>query len=363
MRTERALNFNPGPAALPLPVLEQARDELLNFKGEGLSILEISHRSRAFESLVLETEKLMKEIMRIPPGYRALFLQGGASLQFSLIPMNFLPAGETADYIVTGSFAEKACKDAGQVGQVHLAANTKGQGHRRIPRQEELHFSPSPAYVHLTTNNTVYGTQWHYTPTTPGSPLVADMSSDILSRPLDVSAYAFIYAGAQKNMGPAGVTAVIISEEMLDRVPQSLPSMLRYDLHAKNNSLYNTPPSFGVYIMNLVLKWAAENGGLSRLEEVNRKKAALIYKVLDEYPDFYRGHAEKDSRSLMNVTFRLPSEELEGLFIQEAGKWNMTGLKGHRSVGGIRASIYNAMPEKGCRTLADFMEDFYARKG
>ncbi len=359
--TERAFNFNPGPATLPLPVLEQARDELLDFKGNGMSILEISHRSKDFESLALETETLMKTLMNIPPDYRVLFMQGGASSQFAMVPMNFLPAGETADYIVTGGFAERAYKDALLLGNIHLAATTKAEGHSRIPRQEELIFSPAPAYVHMTTNNTIFGTQWQYTPATQGAPLMADMSSDILSRPLDISAYDLIYAGAQKNMGPSGVTVIIISQKLLEKVPQNLPSMLRYDIQAQNNSLYNTPSTFGIYIINLVLKWITAQGGLVKLEESNRRKAAHIYKVLDTFPHFYKGHAGKESRSLMNITFRLPSQDMESLFTEEAKKANMAGLKGHRSVGGIRASIYNAMPEAGCRALAEFMVDFYSK--
>jgi phosphoserine aminotransferase len=360
--TERVFNFNPGPATLPLPVLKQAQDELLDFKGNGMSVLEISHRSKDFENLVLESEALLKELMSIPADYRVLFLQGGASLQFSMVPMNFLPAGATADYLVTGAFAEKAYQDAQLLGNIHLAASTKAEGHNRIPRQEELKFSPSPAYVHMTTNNTIYGTQWPYIPETEGAPLVADMSSDILSRPINVSAFGLIYAGAQKNIGPSGVTVVIIREDLLKKVPQSLPSMLRYDIQAKNNSLYNTPPSFGVYIINLVLKWVKENGGLPKMEELNKQKAAHIYNRMD-HSDFYRGHALQNSRSLMNVTFRLPSEELEALFISEAKKASLVGLKGHRSVGGIRASIYNAMPEEGCRRLADFMAEFQKKHG
>lgn len=356
--TERVFNFNPGPATLPLPVLEQAQRELLNFKGNGMSVLEISHRSKDFENLVLETEALLKELLSMPADYRVLFLQGGASFQFSMVPMNFLPAAATADYIVTGAFAEKAYQDAKLLGNIHLAFSTKGENHNRIPRQEELRFSPSPAYVHLTTNNTIYGTQWTYIPETGGVHLVADMSSDILSRPLNVSAFGLIYAGAQKNMGPSGVTVIIIREELLKRVPQNLPSMLRYDIQAKNNSLYNTPPSFGIYMINLVLTWVKEKGGLAQIEEINKQKAAHIYNLIDSSHNFYRGHALPDSRSLMNVTFRLPTEELEALFISEAKKVSLVGLKGHRSVGGIRASIYNAMPEEGCRRLADFMADF-----
>ncbi len=356
--TERVFNFNPGPATLPLPVLEQAQTELLDFKGNGMSVLEISHRSKDFENLVLESEALLKELMSIPADYRVLFLQGGASFQFSMVPMNFLPAPATADYIITGAFAEKAYQDAKLLGNIHLAASTKEESHNRIPRQEELNFSPSPAYVHMTTNNTIYGTQWTYIPETGGAPLVADMSSDILSRPLDVSAFGLIYAGAQKNIGPSGVTVVIIREDLLKKVPQNLPSMLRYDIQAKNNSLYNTPPSFGIYIINLVLTWVKGKGGLAQLEEMNKQKAAHIYSLIDSSRNFYRGHALQGSRSLMNITFRLPTEELEALFISEAKKVGLAGLKGHRSVGGIRASIYNAMLEEGCRSLADFMADF-----
>ncbi len=357
--TDRVFNFNPGPATLPLEPLEEAQNEFLNFNHTGMSVLEISHRSKDFEGLVLEAEALMKELMGLSDDFRVLFLQGGASLQFAMIPFNFLPAGKTADYVVTGSFASKALKEAALLGNTHIAYSTKEEGHKRIPRQEELNFSFCPAYVHITTNNTIYGTQWQYIPAANGAPLVADMSSDILSRSLDYSSYSLIYAGAQKNLGPAGVTVVIIHQAMLEKVPATLPSILRLDVHAKNNSLYNTPPAFSLYMVNKVLHWVKKQGGLKEVENNNRQKAALIYDTIDKHQEFFQGHAEKSCRSLMNITFRLPSPELESIFLAEAEKHKLAGLKGHRSVGGIRASIYNAMPKQGCLALAQFMENFY----
>lgn len=358
---ERVFNFNPGPATLPLPVLEEAQRELLNYKGTGMSILETSHRSKEYEAINAETEALLKEILEIPDNYRVLFLQGGATMQFDMVPLNFLTEGATADYILTGSFAEKAYKEAQKVGNVHVAASTKDENYRRIVRFDEIKLSENPAYVHITSNNTIFGTQWKEFPDFGDIPLVADMSSDILSRRIDVKKFALIYAGAQKNLGPAGVTVVIIRDDMIARSNKKLPSMLRYDVHAENNSLYNTPPVFAVYMVNLVLKWVKNQGGLAVIEKINEEKASYLYEVIDESEGFYAGHAEKDSRSLMNVTFRLPSEELEKKFIAEAAEKGLKGLKGHRSVGGIRASIYNAMPVEGCRRLAEFMRDFYKR--
>ncbi|HHX76840.1 MAG TPA: 3-phosphoserine/phosphohydroxythreonine transaminase [Firmicutes bacterium] len=358
---DRVFNFNPGPATLPLEALEEAQKELLNFNHTGMSVLEISHRSKEFEKLVLEAEALMKELMGLSDDFKVLFLQGGASMQFAMIPLNFLPAGKTADYVVTGSFAAKAQKEAAILGNTHIAYSTKEEGHKRIPRQEELNFSSCPAYVHITTNNTIYGTQWQYIPDTKGVPLVADMSSDILSRSQDYSSYSLIYAGAQKNLGPAGVTVVVVHRAMLEKVPATLPNILRLDVHAKNNSLYNTPPAFAIYMVNKVLHWAKRQGGLKEIENNNRQKAALIYDVIDKHQEFFLGHAEKNCRSIMNVTFRLPSQELENTFLAEAEKLKLVGLKGHRSVGGIRASIYNAMPRQGCLSLAQFMEDFYQK--
>lgn len=362
MVEKRVYNFNPGPAALPLEVLEEAQKELLNYKGTGMSIMETSHRSKEVEGIVLESGQLVKEMLGLGENYRVLFLQGGASLQFAMVPLNFLRKDQMADYIVTGSFAEKAMKEAKKIGQVHIAFFNKEENHTYIPKDEELSFSEKPAYIHLTSNNTIYGTQWKKFPSVPADvPLVADMSSDILSRFFDASPFGLIYAGAQKNLGPAGVTLVIIRDDMLEKVPEELPSMLRYDLMAKENSLYNTAPVFAIYMVNLVLRWTKKEGGLKVIEERNEKKAKLIYDAIDKSNGFYRGHARPDSRSTMNVTFRLPSEDLEKEFLTEAAKNDLVGLKGHRSVGGLRASLYNAVSYEAVKALADFMDEFYRR--
>jgi len=357
---ERVFNFNPGPATLPLPVLEKAQSELLNYKGTGMSVMEVSHRSKEFEAIVNDAESLLKELLQMSDDYKVLFLQGGASTQFAMVPLTFLKEGETADYITTGSFAEKAYKEAVKIGQVHIAANTKDTNHNRIPSAEEIKFSPSPCYVHITSNNTIFGTQWKDYSVFNNLDLIADMSSDILCGPLDVSKFALIYAGAQKNLGPSGVTVVIIRKDLLEKIPSALPSMFRYDLHAENNSLYNTPPSFSIYMVNLVLEWLKGQGGLAKVKvkEINENKSALIYEAIDQSEGFYRGHAEKEFRSIMNVTFRLPEEEMEKKFLAEAASKGLVNLKGHRSVGGIRASIYNAMPVEGCEKLAAFMKEF-----
>ncbi|GAW91168.1 3-phosphoserine/phosphohydroxythreonine transaminase [Calderihabitans maritimus] len=361
--TKRVFNFNPGPATLPLPVLEEAQKDLLNYKNTGMSVMEMSHRSKEVSELIEEAEALMKELLEIPQDYRVLFLQGGASSQFYMVPMNFLREGSEANYIITGSFAEKAYKEAVKIGPTHIAASTKEENFTRIVKPEEIKLSSHPAYVHITSNNTIYGTQWHAFPDFGDIPLVADMSSDILSRRFDVSKFALIYAGAQKNLGPAGVTVVIIRPDMLERVPDHLPTMLKYDTHAEKNSLYNTPPVFAIYMVTLVLRWVKNSGGLAAIEKQNEEKAKVLYDVLDNSGGFYRGHAQKDSRSLMNVTFRLPNEELEKLFLSEAADQGIVGVKGHRSVGGMRASIYNAMTLEGCRALADFMKEFQRRHG
>ncbi|NLM51681.1 MAG: 3-phosphoserine/phosphohydroxythreonine transaminase [Firmicutes bacterium] len=354
---KRVFNFNPGPATLPLPVLEHAQAELLNYQNTGMSVMEMSHRSKDFEEIVFNTEALFKEISGVGDDYRILFLQGGASQQFALIPLNFLSPGKRGAYAITGNFAKKAYEEAQKIGETHVAVNTADNKYTKIPRQEELDIPADAAYLHITTNNTVYGTQWHYIPETNGVPLVADMSSDILSRPLDYKKFALFYAGAQKNLGPAGVVVVGISKKMLEKVPDTLPAIFNYNTLAKKNSLYNTPPTFGIYMLQLVLQWLKAQGGLEAMAKHNQEKAALIYEVIDRY-DFYKGYAEKKSRSLMNVTFRLPAEELEQKFVQEAAEIGLVGLKGYRTVGGIRASIYNAMSRKGCETLASFMEDF-----
>jgi phosphoserine aminotransferase len=359
----RIHNFNAGPAALPLSVLEQAQAELLDYQGRGMSILEMSHRSKEYEAINAEAEARFKRLLGLREGYRVLFMQGGASTQFAAVPMNFLAAGGVADYVLTGVWSDKALEEAQRIGEVHIAASTKEEQYRRIPRREEIRLSESPAYVHVTSNNTIYGTQWHWWPEAGEAPLVVDMSSDILSRPLEAERFALIYAGAQKNIGPAGVTVVLVREDFLAQAGSTPPTMLRYKTYAKNNSLYNTPPVFAVYMVNLVLGWIEESGGLEAIGERNRRKAKLIYDAIDESGGFYRGHAAADSRSLMNLTFRLADEGLEKPFVEEAKAQGMVGLAGHRSVGGIRASLYNATDVESCRALAQFMAEFARANG
>jgi phosphoserine aminotransferase len=360
--TTRVYNFSPGPAMLPLPVLEEAQRDLVSLPGVGMSVLEISHRSKKFDEIIQGAEADFRALARIPEGYQVLFLQGGASLQFSMVPMNLLGPGTTADYIVTGSWSKKAVKEAKKVGTVNVAATTEGENFVRIPRQDELKLTPGAAYVHFTSNNTIFGTQWRSEPEVGNVPLVCDASSDIYSRPIDVGKYGLIYAGAQKNLGPSGLTVVVIRDDLAKQGAESLPTMLRYATHVENKSLYNTPPVFGIYILRLVLRWLIANGGLEAMDAVNERKAAKLYAEIDR-TGFYRGHAATDSRSRMNVTFRLPSEDLEKQFIQEATTVGFDGLKGHRSVGGLRASIYNAFPEEGVEALVDFMRDFEKRRG
>jgi phosphoserine aminotransferase len=361
--SKRVYNFNPGPATLPLEVLEEAQRDLLNYADTGMSVMEISHRSKEFDAIIVEAESIIKELLHLGDNYRVLFLQGGASTQFSMVPINFLREGQTADYILTGSFAEKAYKEAVKIGNVHVAASSKETNYDRIVDFNDIKLSEAPAYVHITSNNTIFGTQYKAFPDLGDIPLVADMSSDILSYPFAADKFALIYAGAQKNLGPAGVTIVIIRSDMLEKVPETLPSMQSYAVLAKNNSLYNTAPTFSIYMVNLVLKWIKRNGGLEVMQQRNEEKAAIVYEAIDNSDGYYRGHAQKDSRSLMNVTFRLPSEDLEKKFIQEAAAANLVGVKGHRSVGGIRASIYNAMPKEGCVALAQFMDNFRKANG
>jgi phosphoserine aminotransferase len=355
---KKVYNFNPGPAVLPKPVLEQVQAELLDFNGTGMSILEISHRSKAYEGVHMEAEARMKKLLNLGDDYRCLFLQGGASGQFAMIPMNFLAPGRTADYLLTGSWSQKAYKEAARQGNVHIAASTEGDNFNRIPSPDEITFSSNPVYAHLTSNNTIMGTQWQDFPECGEIPLMADMSSDILSRPFAAKKFALIYAGAQKNLGPAGVTVVVIKNSLLEQIREDVPIIFNYKTHADNNSLYNTPPVFAIYIVNLVLKWIEDSGGLAAIEAQNREKAALIYKEIDESGGFYRGHAQKDSRSLMNITFRLPNPDLEKKFVEESTANGLIGLKGHRSVGGMRASLYNAMTLEGAKTLAAFMREF-----
>jgi phosphoserine aminotransferase len=357
----RVYNFFPGPATLPVEVLEEAQRELLNYRDSGMSVMEMSHRGKEYEAMQNETESLLKELINAPADYRVLFMGGGASTQFALVPLNFLAAGSEADYLVTGQFAAKSYQEAARVGKVNIAVTSKDTNYNRIPSPDEIKLSPVPAYIHLTSNNTIFGTQWAKFPEFAGKSLVADMSSDILSREFDVGKFDLIYAGAQKNLGPAGVTAVIVNPEFLAKANQNLPVIFQYGTFVKNNSLYNTPPAFAVYIVNLMLKWVKKQGGVAALEKTNREKAGYIYNAIDASNGFYRGHAQATSRSLMNVTFRLPSEGLEAAFVAEAKKAGMVGVKGHRSVGGMRASIYNAMPVAGCKLLAELMTDFAKR--
>ena len=360
--TERIFNFSAGPAVLPLPVLEEAAKNLVSLPGVGMSILEVSHRSPVFEGVLARAEADIRQLAGVPSNYRVLFLQGGASLQFAMVPMNLLSEGTTADYLVTGAWSSKALEEAKKIGSAHVAATTKAEQFTRIPRAEEIVLTPNAAYVHMTSNNTIYGTEWRTLPDTGTVPLVSDTSSDMFSRPIDVSRHALIYAGAQKNMGPAGVTVVIIREDLLARSPASLPVMLSYAVHAENGSMYNTPPVFAIYMLGLVMRWLIEQGGLEAAAAVNERKAGALYAAIDR-TGFYRGTAQKESRSLMNVTFRLPNEELEKQFVKEAAKAGLDGLKGHRSVGGIRASIYNAFPEAGVGALVSFMQEFERRHG
>src|SRR5688500_12641315 len=362
MRSERIFNFSAGPAVLPVPVLEKAQSELKALPGVGMSILEVSHRSNVFEDVLARAEADIRQLADVPANYRVLFLQGGASLQFSMVPMNLLSEGTTADYLVTGAWSSKAVDEAKKFGKVHVAATTKAEQFTRIPRVEEIVLTPAAAYVHMTSNNTIYGTEWKSVPDIGDIPLVSDTSSDMFSRPIDIARHALIYAGAQKNMGPAGVTVVIIREDLLARSSASLPVMLSYAVHAEHGSMYNTPPVFAIYMLGLVMRWLIGQGGLEAAEAANQRKAGKLYAEIDR-TGFYRGTAQKNSRSLMNVTFRLPSEDLEKRFVKEAETSGLDGLKGHRSVGGIRASIYNAFPEAGIDVLVDFMKAFEQRNG
>ena len=360
--TTRIYNFSAGPAVLPMPVLEQAQRDLISLPGVGMSVMEISHRSKTFEDLLDTAIADIRALAGIPANYRILMLQGGATLQFSMVPMNLLRPGTVADYVDTGSWADKAIKEARKVGSVNVVGSTKADSYTRIPRQDELKLTAGSAYTHITTNNTIEGTEWKTPPDVGESPLIADASSDMFSRPMDVSRFGLIYAGAQKNLGPSGVTLVIIREDLLARSTDAVPIMLNYKIHADNNSLYNTPNTFGIYILGLTMKWLRSNGGLEGIAAVNNRKAAKLYAEIDR-TGFYRGTAQKDSRSLMNVTFRLPNEALEKSFEKESTAEGLDGLKGHRSVGGMRASIYNAVPEDGVDTLVQFMREFERKHG
>jgi phosphoserine aminotransferase len=361
----RIYNFNAGPAALPLPALEQAREELLDFQGSGMSIIEHSHRGKDYEGVHMGALGLVRELLSVPETHEVLLLQGGASQQFAMVPMNLLPAGRSADYVVTGGWAQKALQEATLVGSARAAWKETDDAGRysRIPAQRDLDLDTKAAYVHITSNNTLFGTQWFDFPETGDVPLVADMSSDFMWRPFDTGRFALIYAGAQKNIGPSGLVVVIARKDLIEGGRQDIPKIFRYKTHAAERSLYNTPPTFSVYLVRNVLRWAKGQGGLAAVEKTNRAKGDALYGAIDAYPDFYRAPVEKSSRSLMNVVFRLPSEALEERFIGEAKKDGMVGLKGHRSVGGIRASIYNAVSLEAVKSLASFMHTFARANG
>ena len=357
----RIYNFSAGPATLPLPVLQQVKEELLDFRGEGMSLMEMSHRSKTFENVLNEAASLISEIMGFDEQYQVLFMQGGATGQFAAVPLNLSVDGKTAEYVDSGSWASKAYKEAVQLGKpARVIASSKESNYNHIP--ENISVSSDAAYLHICSNNTIFGTQYQTYPHTGEVPLIADMSSDFYCRRFDPKQFGVIYAGAQKNAGPAGVTIVIIRKDLLERSPANIPTILNYKTNAEKNSMYNTPPTFAIYVVGLVMKWIKSQGGIDKVEAVNRKKAQMIYDVLDN-SSFYKAHAAKNSRSLMNITWRLPNEELEKKFVAEAVANQMSGLKGHRSVGGIRASIYNAMPIEGVEALVAFMKEFERKNG
>ncbi len=359
---KRAHNFNAGPAGLPLEVMQLAQAELLDYKGSGMSVVEMSHRSKEFDAMINETEANIRELLNVPSNYKVIFMQGGASLQFSMIPMNFRAEGASADYIVTGTWSKKALAEAEKLGASRVAATSKDTNFDRVPGSFDL--DPKAAYLYFCSNETIHGVEFFKEPVPPaGVPLICDASSDFMSRPIDVSKYAYLYAGAQKNVGPSGVVIGIVREDMLERVPENMPVMLDYKLQAEKMSLYNTPPSFSIYMVGLVMKWIKKNGGLAGIEARNKEKAGLLYGTIDASGGFFKGHAQPEARSRMNVTFRLPNEDLEAQFVSEAKALNMIGLKGHRSVGGLRASIYNAVELSDIETLVQFMKEFQAKNG
>ncbi|MGO4373026.1 3-phosphoserine/phosphohydroxythreonine transaminase [Paenibacillus sp. 2TAB19] len=359
----RAFNFNAGPAAIPLEVLQQAQEQFVDYQGAGMSIMEMSHRSALYEQVNNEAQSLLRELYGVPDNYRILFVQGGASTQFAMIPLNLVRPGRPGAYVKTGAWADKAIKEAKLVGETVIAASTEADKYMRMPTADEIIIPDNAAYLHVTSNETIGGTQFFDFPSTGNVPLIADMSSDILSRPVDVNKFGLIYAGAQKNLGPSGVTVVIARDDLIAESPATIPTMFRYSTHASNNSLYNTPPSFAVYMVSLVLNWIKGKGGIAQMDQFNRDKTKLIYDKIDQSGGFYIGCAQPQSRSLMNITFRIHSEELEKQFIKESEKEGFVGLKGHRDVGGLRASTYNAVPLESCQALAQFMADFQKRNG
>ena len=361
---DRVYNFSPGPAVLPLPVLERVRDNLINYAGTGLGIMELSHRSAAFEEIIVSAEELIRQLLGVPEAYEIIFATGGGTQQFSMVPMNLLTPGLTGDYVVTGEWAKRALEEAQKFGATASAASSEDKNFSYIPAAIQV--SANSAYVHFTSNNTIFGTQAHREPDlgdrAGAIPLVCDASSDLFYKPLHIEKYGLIYAAAQKNFGPAGVTAVIIRKDLLERSQPSLPVLMNYNTYVGKHSLYNTPPTFVIYVIREVLNWMAEQGGLAELYTQNQAKAALIYDAIDE-SDFYVGHAERESRSMMNITFRLKNQDLEKSFVKQAEAYGLSGLAGYRAVGGIRASVYNAFPIAGCRALAEFMRSFAKTHG
>ncbi len=358
---KRIYNFSAGPGVLPEEVLLEAQENLFSYKGQGLSVMEMSHRSKSFDDIIKSAEKDLRQLLNVGDDYAVLFLQGGATLQFSMVPLNLMPPNNKADYINTGAWSKKAIKEAKRVGAVNIAASSEESNFNFIPKQDELNLSDDASYVHFTSNNTIFGTEFKTEPEVGDVPLVCDASSDILSKPIDVNKYGLIYAGAQKNMGPAGAALVIIKKSLLNRSPEELHTYLNYNTHVEKDSMYNTPPTFTIYIMGLVYKWLLNKGGLEEMYKINQAKAKMLYDAIDNSDGFYIGSAKTEDRSLMNVTFNLQSEELEKKMIAEATEKGFSGLKGHRSVGGLRASIYNAFPTKGVEDLVQFMSDFKAK--
>lgn len=361
--THRVFNFSAGPAAIPLPVLERAQAELLSVNTIGMSVMEISHRSSHFEAILAGAEQGLRDVLNVPDNFRILFLQGGASLQFSMIPINFLAADQTADYVITGFWGRKALTEARRCGNVNVIYTSADGGYRTTPEQAELNFSKDASYVHYVANETIEGVEFQYDINGSAVPVVCDMSSNILSKPINWDNYSLVYNGAQKNIGPSGIAVVFIRDEMLERVPKGLHSLLDYRNISENGSMANTPNTWAIYMVGLVCDWLKEQGGVTAMQTRNREKAAVLYNALDTSDGYFTGHAERDVRSMMNVTFRLPSEDLDEHFCAEAEANGLDGLRGHRSLGGVRASIYNAFPREGVTALVDFMQDFAQRNG
>ncbi len=359
----RIFNFNAGPSTLPLSVLEKVRDEFVDYQGKGMSIVEMSHRSAEYDEVHHKAMNLIRELYGLDDNYKVLFIGGGATMQFSMIPMNFLPAGASCDFTVTGTWSKKAFADASKVGKVNVVFDGKDDDYLNLPDPKSLKLDPSAAYLHITSNETIGGIQWQSFPDTGSVPIVCDMSSDFMSRKVPMEKFGLIYAGAQKNAGPAGVAIVIIRNDMLERCPENMTAYLNYKTHAAKDSLYNTPPVFPIYMVSLVMQWVKDNGGLEGISKLADERSSIVYDAIEANSDFYRCPVPEHCRSKMNVVFRLPSEDLEKKFIEEASEQKMGGLKGHRSVGGCRASIYNAMPIEGVKTLAEFMGEFAKKNG